>query len=441
MDFKLNNVLIALIFSFSINEAYAAVDTDLPQTPEAIVKSYSKDFGVNNTEALRRLKIMQMSNSIAEKIIEKFGEDSIAGFYFDHGNDFKITIRTTKQGQKTRDILRFANKEFPELNIEVIPNSPRNYHAIQNIINNQSDVLMGKIPGFQSLGYSPSLDKLILVIYDPTVQKPSELLSKYKIEKISGMDVDVRLARIPLTPAALIGGATIQSVATPTSGVGACTAGFSVYASDRSTPGILTAYHCTDNGARTSYTLTDDKGIKHNLTLSPPRISGNHDMALYVASTSTPIVPKYFDGGGLYPIYTLGKKSNLEAKTQLNPGGSYLCHYGKTTKFSCGVVIDLYRAVPSTTGVLNSTKTAQLKTCNTTALKCNPTFIAITGPSLNVDIGDSGGPVVDGAIAYGIASSYTYETSVEGTYKVMQLSSLDYISEVPAMLATLPMPF
>lgn len=78
MDFKLNNVLIALIFSFSINEAYAAVDTDLPQTPEAIVKSYSKDFGVNNTEALRRLKLMQMSNSIAEKIIEKLGEDSIA---------------------------------------------------------------------------------------------------------------------------------------------------------------------------------------------------------------------------------------------------------------------------------------------------------------------------------------------------------------------------
>lgn len=401
------------------------------QIPEAIVESYSKDFSVSKDEALKRIKIMERSNLIIQKIIDKFGEDSIAGLYFEHGKSFKLVVRTTKQGQKFRDILNFAQKDLPDLEVEVLPNSPRNSRAIKNILENQTKVLSNKIVGLQSLGYNPMEDKIVVSVYDPKIKTSSELANKYKIEKIAGLDVEMNLELAPAEPVAIVAGVDTY---TPISG--GCTVGFPAFASDKVTPGFITAYHCTANGTATTATLTDNSSnVTHNVTLSTPLSSANHDMAFYVAPKGTPINPKvyYREDGYLGPIYSQGRKSDLVI------GSTYLCHFGRSTGTSCGLVSKVNVGPLSTS--TNKTSTGQpLKICNTSQTYCNNTFIRITGDSLRCKVGDSGGPILDGTVAYGIASACNLTEVKLGATPYMNLSSLDYAYELPAVLAVAPLP-
>ena len=232
MTAKCSKMMMALLFAASTSIALSAKANNLLPVPTPIVHSYMKDFLVSESEAQKRLEIMQMADEISNKIIEQFGVDMVAGVFFDHTPDFKVVVRTTKQGQKSRDVLSFVNQKYPNIPIEVIPNSPRNFRAIQNIITNQSKVLDKKISGFQSLGYDPSQDKLILSVYQPGAQA-RDLIDNYKIGKISGMDVEILLLDAPIGPAALMGGARLES------STGRCTSGFSVNDANGQ-PGIVT---------------------------------------------------------------------------------------------------------------------------------------------------------------------------------------------------------
>ncbi|OOR87473.1 hypothetical protein B0181_10240 [Moraxella caviae] len=369
-----------------------------------------------------------MTSQISEKVIEKFGADMIAGVFFDHTQDFKIVIRTTKKGQKSRDVLKFASENFPELQIEVIPNSPRNFRAIENIINNQAKVLSKKIAGFQSLGYNPATDKLVLSIYDPSAKDASELIEKYKIDKLSGMEVEVQLLSSPIATAALMGGVEMQSIA------GRCTAGFGVRG-ENNQPGVVTAYHCTNNGTEKNYVLQDHEGARHMLTLQTPKPSANHDMAVYLAPVGTALNARYNKHGvqGSEPefVRSQGKRTDLKI------GQSYVCHSGVKTGFSCGTISGVRVTVLS----VDKTKKVgdeYLKACNTAQDVCNATFVSFSGPALRCASGDSGGPVINGSIAYGITSGCSAGTVTKDGNPVIYASSLDYLSELPAKLALAP---
>lgn len=400
------------------------------QILEAIVQSYSKDFSVPRDVALQRIKIMERSDLIIKKIVDKFGEDSIAGIYFEHGKNFKLVVRTTKQGQKARDILNFAQKDLPDLEVEVLSNSPRNFRAIENILDNQTKVLANKIHGLQSLGYDPVQDKIVINVYDPSIKTSAELANKYKIEKISGLSVEMILDLTPPKPVAIVGGVEYRTNS------GLCTVGFPAYASDGVTPGFITAYHCTANGTATNATLIDKySGNTYQLTLSPPIPSANHDMAFYVAPKGTPIDPKvsFKEDGYLSPVYSKGLKSDLVI------GSTYLCHFGKNSGTSCGLVKHV-SVGPFATTTAKTPSGESLKICNTSQTYCNRKFIRISAPDLRCETGDSGGPVLDGTIAYGIASTCNVAEMARGATPTLTLSSLDYAYELPATLALAPLP-
>ena len=422
MTAKCSKMMMALLFAASTSIALSAKANNLLPVPTPIVHSYMKDFLVSESEAQKRLEIMQMADEISNKIIEQFGVDMVAGVFFDHTPDFKVVVRTTKQGQKSRDVLSFVNQKYPNIPIEVIPNSPRNFRAIQNIITNQSKVLDKKISGFQSLGYDPSQDKLILSVYQPGAQA-RDLIDNYKIGKISGMDVEILLLDAPIGPAALMGGARLES------STGRCTSGFSVNDANGQ-PGIVTAYHCTNNGKSTQAVLTDNAGVRHSLTLQTPKASANHDMAVYLATTGTPLQATYdiYDGLSPMPIRSQGKRSELKA------GGTYLCHSGVTTGFSCGTVKAINQPLPAV--YIHPETKQKTQVCNTAQKQCNSTFVTLTGPSLKCAGGDSGGPVVNGTVAYGITSSCNTTEITQGKPALMYLSSLDFISELSVSIAT-----
>lgn len=169
--------------------------TAFAQAVDMAADFYAKEYAVTTAEAKKRLEIISHSALISDIVIQKFGEDAIAGIFFQHTPDFMIVVRTTKQGQKHRDILTFAQNQLPDLPITVIPNSPRNFRSIENIISNQFLVLDKKISELQSIGYDPSTDELVISIYDPTAQSADELAQRYNLYKIAGMKVRVLLVQ------------------------------------------------------------------------------------------------------------------------------------------------------------------------------------------------------------------------------------------------------
>lgn len=210
-----------------------------------------------------------------------------------------------------------------------------------------------------------------------------------------------------------------------------CTAGFSGFGADKSTPGIITAYHCTVNETVKDFSFTDNKGVTHNLKLAPQNSSANHDMAFLAAPKGTSINPGVYLGDSSEPvkIVAAGRRSSLK------PGSSFICHYGKITGFSCGEVSSINVWVSS---VLKSSTGADIQVCKTTQSSCNPTFITITDRSLACKSGDSGGPVISGYTAYGIASSCNLIEMAQGAMPVLYLSSLDFVGELPAYLGVAP---
>ena len=68
--------------------------------------------------------------------------------------------------------------------------------------------------------------------------------------------------------------------------------------------------------------------------------------------------------------------------------GSYLCHRGKKTGYSCGTVSSS-TCTPTYSGACGS-------------VACGPYFVYVKGSTLRQDHGDSGGPWVGGNLTYGI---------------------------------------
>lgn len=392
--------------------------------PEPVVQSYMADYNIEKEEAIKRLEIISNSSLISDKLIEKFGDSLIAGVFFEHYPEFKVVVRTTKKGQKARDVLTFANKEMPDLNIEVIPNSPRNFRSIENIINNQFSVLNKKVSGLQSIGYDPAKDEIVITIYDPTAKSSDELQKRYKLDKLAGMPSRIELAITPVTPSSIGGGIELTY-----NNKGRCTSGFAVTVNGQ--PGIVTAFHCTLNQTIQNYTLTNGQA-SYQLTLHPPKQSANHDMAVYLAPKGTVMTSKISLGKGiLSEVKAQGKRNALKI------GQSYLCHYGRTTGFSCGTVATTNSrlAAKSYPSNQNAQQTpATIDVCNTTQPACNATFISISSSKLNCESGDSGGPVVEANTAYGIVSSCHIQQTNQGQQMVLYLSSLDYLNELSATL-------
>lgn len=299
-----------------------------------------------------------------------------------------------------------------------------------NIVKNQADVLDKKVKGFQTLGYNPTTDKIDISVYDPSIKSTEEFYSKYGLQKLSGMDTNIIFLQKPISPAMLTGGAELTRIPT---GKSFCTSGFSAFSSDGTKRGIITAYHCTMNETIKNIYLRDINGQTHALTLSTPRVSANHDMALYLASDDPAIASKIDDGDNyLTDIAARG------AKASLKPGSSYICHSGRKTGGSCGLVTTTIQPLYATATLADGSGTVQI--CKTTATRCNPTFISITSPYLRCNTGDSGGPVWEGYTAYGIASSCNVNEQKTGKQPILYASSLDYVYELPAQFAITAVP-
>ena len=193
-------LLVASIFAIS-NIAHAETVSIDPLA----VESYSKEFNVSDQEAKRRLTIVSQLDYIVQNLNKQFG-DSIGSVYFDNGQDFKLVVRTTKKGNTQKQIMSLADQLSKEysLPIEVVANSPRNFKAIQNIVENQKSRIVKQYDGLQLIGYVPQNDAIRLSFYQPDVTKQNEI--KSRLQKVSGMNTLIEFLPEPMSFKAGIGG-------------------------------------------------------------------------------------------------------------------------------------------------------------------------------------------------------------------------------------------
>ena len=388
-------LLVASIFAVA-NMAHAETVSIDPLA----VESYSKEFNVSAKEAERRLTIVSQLDYIVQNLNEQFG-DSIGSVYFDNGQDFKLVVRTTKKGKAQREVMDLSSKlsKAYDLPIEVVANSPRNFRAIENIIENQGSRIARQYDGFQSIGYNPQKDAISISFYQPDLAEQNKI--KSKLSKISGMDVTLRFLDNPITASAsnfneVVGGGNLESLA----GSGQCTAGFT--GEMNGVPGILTATHCLQNskkyvnrfGKKYDFGVPiTDSSIYHEISFVPlnsPSITGEVYRA-WPSTTSTSNM-KITGMGIAQAPYT-------DWYTGLKVGGTPLCHIGLNTGFSCGAVTVVDEGFTGAGCNASSKRLIPIASCA-------QTIITVEGSNFRINVGDSGGPFFDGSgKAYGLASA------------------------------------
>lgn len=384
------------------------------------IESYSKDFNVSTQEAERRLKIESQLDYILDGLDDQFGE-SIASVYFDNGQDFKLVVRTTKKGNTERKVIDLTNQLSKEysLPIEVVGNAPRNFKSIQNIIENQGSRISKLYESFQTIGYDPQNDSIYISFYEPDTTRQEKIKSSLK--KISGMDTTIKFLAEPIAlTAGESGGGLIDYTLDDI-----CTGGFTGTMNGQL--GILTATHCVLNKTTTTYNNNYYAPVSVGTHITPETTS--HEISFLPLKTTSIVgsvqqyVPEGTSSTNVYtsnlPITGIGYAQGEKIINNQKVGGTYLCHTGQKTGYSCGRVV----SVISSAGTCNS---ASLN--KTTRASCGATFLLVTGPSFKITGGDSGGPLFDpSGKAYGIASAGGMDTDGSGRYSGF-FSSLAYLS-------------
>ena len=412
-----------ILFSFTTCITLTSINA-IAQDKEAFnfaAQNYAKVYNVSVNEANRRLSVMARYSDIEKELRNEFGDD-IAGVYFDSTPELlQLTVRTSRKGRTLKRVQKFlGNIEIP---VQVIPNSPRNYQSILNIIDNQGRRLARQDERIQLLGYNPRLDAISIFMYEPDLKKQEQLRNDQNLQKISGMSTEFIFIDEPIQNTALYGGAEFEKniIEGGITYQNPCTTGFPATYNGRR--GFVTAAHCADenNPIGTPYKYKGYDGQIADMKMTVYDIyARNHDMAFIEPLNPNILVSNQF--------YT--DKSGMNFDTVRTPigksaPGTYLCHQGRTTGSSCGTVTHV--------NVLSSART---KPCPAWSLgqSCALTMAVMqsdkpnqwyTPEPLLVQKGDSGGPVY-GAVPFGIASA--------GAPDILIYSQLQYISELGVQL-------
>lgn len=419
------NILFKNIMLYSFTGCFALASVNViaqdENTTNFVAQNYAKTYNVDLNEANRRLDIMAKYSDIEEELKSEFGDD-IAGVYFDSTPErLQLTVRTTKKGQTLKRVQKFLHSI--ELPVQVIPNSPRNYQSILNIIDNQGRRLARQNDSIQLLGYNPKLDAISIFIYEPDLQKQEQMKNDKNLQKISGMPTEFVFIDEPIQSTALYGGAEFEKniVDGGVTYQNPCTTGFPATYSGRR--GFVTAAHCADenNPIGTPYKYKGYDGVVADMKMTVyDAYAKTHDMAFIEPVSSSAYVSNQY--------YTDKSGTNFNTvKTPIGKSakGSYLCHQGRTTGASCGTVTHV-----------NVESYSRTKPCPAWSLgqKCAPTMVIMqsdkatqwyTPEPLKNEKGDSGGPVY-GAVPFGIASA--------GAPGIVIYSQLQYLSELGVQL-------
>ncbi|MEM6794583.1 MAG: S1 family peptidase [Acidobacteriota bacterium] len=341
--------------------------------------AYAQQFNVGLEEAQKRLALQHEVGSLDE-LLTREAEDTFGGLWIDHEPKFSVTVLSTD----ARFMRRFFSRNLEGDLASVIAVKPAT-ETLTELTAQQEEVRLF----LEASGIQADLDLDVrerAVVIETT--NPSRLSAEF--------------AERRFTPPASIKIVRVSSLTAPTDDIRGgrpitrCTAGFAVKTSNRRL-GIATAGHCPNS--------SEYEDSESDLRLEAEHYSGSRDLQWHSATCDDTVRNEIFDGSGFRPITGVVGRGSQSI-------GTFVCKYGMTTDFTCGIIISRKHRPSYVPNARN-------------------TFIRVAGNNIS-EGGDSGGPWFVGNNAYGIHSGGNSEGS-KATY-----TAADYLASAGYAVLTSP---
>ncbi len=376
-------LLLALTSSQNLPQTSPPPTSDNSMNADTVsvdAKIYAENLGVTVEEAENRFDLQELVGVLDNQLSQKEA-DTYAGLWQEHTPSYKIIIQFTENGEETLKPYLLGSKLAPEIEVRTARYTLRYLDEAQNKI---IAVLTKTDLSFES-DISVQENKVKLYVLD------RQVLLQTLAQQKTVLDTSIDIVVVPAMgkpDAAIYGGLTING----------CTNAFTVKKADGSR-GIVTAGHCPDQQTYMGKLLP----FKEEL------FGRTYDLQWHTAPDFIPINRIQWWANGETREIT-GMRWRIDQAV-----GNYVCKYGKTSKYTCGFILNKNYQVSYIPNTSN-------------------TFIRVDNTAGYRDLsqaGDSGGPWFIEHTAIGIHSGQPGEDVNDAIYM-----AIDYINGLNLTLIT-----
>ena len=394
-------VRMAVGVGLALGPAAANAQAPRVQTPAEALRQdaaeYARAVGVRLEEAMRRLRAQEESVAATDGIRATY-RDRLAGISIEHSPVYRIVVLLTGEEPVAEQNVFAGGMNVP---IVFRTGAGATREQLIGAIRAHQAAITSRYPRARGMGVDGRTGELVLMI------EPADAASyggveamDAGLEALTGVPVRVRVlgqaVQEPIleTDLSIEGGARVEGIDPANGRRYACTTGFVV--TDGARTGVVTAAHCPDlltyygkDGSRTELGFVGQWGARYQ------------DVQVHVGAEAAQ--PLFYADTAKSALRRLTRWRNRES-TRV---GDALCRRGETTGYSCALVELTDYAPPG----------------DLCAGPCEPVWVTVTGPSCRG--GDSGGPIFNGTVAFGIVKGGNYSRS--GICNFYYYMSTDYL--------------
>ena len=341
---------------------------------------YSVQIGVDEDEALRRLRAQEESVGETDRIRSEFA-DRLAGISIEHSPQYRILVLLT--GQEPVPTRTIAAGGLV-ISVQFTVGATASYQKLQAAIRTHKDEVRSMLRRPPGMGIDGRTGEVVVTMSGEDAERYGSDRLRADIAALMGVPVRLRFVDRDL-PMAVAGGSRVEGISPSDGRRYSCTTGFVVANGTRS--GVITAAHCPDE-----VEYVDPQRSRTPLRFVGQWGWGYHDVQIHEADV--PLEPYFYVDKERQLARPLTSWRNL-ASTRT---GDMVCHRGETTGYSCAPVELTDFAPPG----------------DLCGGPCEPTWVTVAGPSCRG--GDSGGPVFTGTIAFGILKGGSYRADGSCNY-------------------------
>ncbi|HEX8400597.1 MAG TPA: hypothetical protein VF628_02730 [Allosphingosinicella sp.] len=351
---------------------------------------YARRHGVALDEAMRRLRAQEGTVSATNRI-QQLHAARLAGVSIEHAPDYRIVVLLTGSEPVAEEIVLGGGMRVPIL---FRTGAVATREQIVAALTRHQTAIRQAFPEAQGMGLDQRTGELVVLMRD---RRPTEVLEplQAELEALTGVPVRVSPVEGAETNFSVEGGSRLVGVDPADGRRYSCTTGFVV--TDGARTGIVTAAHCPD-----SATYIGPSGAAVPLDFVGQWGIGYQDVQVHVSAGREG--PYFYADADKSAVRTLTSWRN---RTSTRAGDS-VCHRGETTGYSCSEVELTDFSPPG----------------DLCAGPCDPVWVTVRGPSCRN--GDSGGPVFNGTVAFGITKGGNYAS---GRCRFYYYMSTDFLPE------------
>jgi hypothetical protein len=359
--------------------------------------AYAEGRGITVDEALRRFDVVP-SLASAVQAAEIAAPGRFAGGWVEHDPELAVFVRFTGSEAGLEQATQALAGLAAPVHIEY--GAPHTYTELRAGQHRITPTIHRDHPRM-GLFVDVRTGSVMLLGPDPIATAELEALSR-----LAGVPVASQLSP-PFQNVHTYGGKNIDAVE-------GCTTGFSVRDAISGETGVMTAGHCAGNNGSVA-TYYQDAATSYPMSQRGKRDDANQDFAWYAESFHYEY-NRVWDGLYLREI--------TSTKPRLEMVGGTVCHFGRGSGLSCGVVDDIH--FDPGMG------------CNG---PCDDVWVLIwDDPGLKCWFGDSGGPFFQGNTAWGTAKSSQLGSNPDdcGSMVFMSVGALNWDGVNTRLLLTPP---